>query len=431
MQQVQCPNGGTTTITGKVYAPTPSAYGSPDPLYNALVYVPNGPLAPFTPTVACETCGTPVSGAPLVEAHTGPDGSFTLTDVPAGSNIPLVIQLGRWRRYVEIPSVTACQQNALTDPDMTRFPRTQFETSQWDNIPQIAMVTGSADPFECVLRKIGIADSEFTIPTATVPGSNPGRSGRVHVYQNNGATLSGAPTIDDLTGNLMTLQQYDMVILACDGQCPSGETGGCGSMGGGGGGRSGYTPTTTEQSNVVTYTNEGGRVFATHFSYAWLWDVAPFSGTATWGVNGSYGSMSNSTDAVVDQTFPGGISFAAWLQAVGASTNLGNINIQQYRNDFTAINPADSQLWLSTASGQPLHYTFYTQVGAPANAQCGRVLFSDFHVNPSGGGGGHGGGTFPTECTSDSGSLSPQEKALEFMVFDLSSCVSAGGVVAH
>jgi len=39
-----------------------------------------------------------VSGSPLVTATTAVDGTFTLDNAPSGTAIPLVIQLGRWRR---------------------------------------------------------------------------------------------------------------------------------------------------------------------------------------------------------------------------------------------------------------------------------------------------------------------------------------------
>ena len=62
------------------------------------------------------------------------------------------------------------------------------------------------------------------------------------------------------------------------------------------------------------------------------------------------------------------------------------------------------------------HFTFDTPVGA-AN-QCGHAIYSDFHVTNS--------ATtpkdvFPSEC--DATPLTAQEKVLEFMIWDLASCV--------
>ena len=72
-QQVTCPDGGTTTLTGTVYDPSGQV-----PLYNALVYVPNGQTQPFTPGVTCDRCGAVTSGSPLVITLTRPDGTFSL-----------------------------------------------------------------------------------------------------------------------------------------------------------------------------------------------------------------------------------------------------------------------------------------------------------------------------------------------------------------
>jgi len=86
-----------------VYAPN-----GVDPLPNVLVYIPNGPVAAFPEGVACEQCTASVSGDPLVSAATDTFGNFTLSNAPVGSNIPLVIQTGRWRRQTVIPKVASC-----------------------------------------------------------------------------------------------------------------------------------------------------------------------------------------------------------------------------------------------------------------------------------------------------------------------------------
>ena len=102
---VACSDGGTTTVSGTVYAPNGTL-----PIYNVLVYVPNGPLDPITDGITCSQCEAPTSGDPLVTAYSDPTGHFELKNVPVGSNIPLVVQLGKWRRETTLPQVNPCVQ---------------------------------------------------------------------------------------------------------------------------------------------------------------------------------------------------------------------------------------------------------------------------------------------------------------------------------
>ena len=50
------------------------------------------------------------------------------------------------------------------------------------DIPLTAMVTGDVDALECVLRKIGVDDAEFTTPAG---------GGRIQFYVANGPTRGG------------------------------------------------------------------------------------------------------------------------------------------------------------------------------------------------------------------------------------------------
>src|SRR5262249_2127152 len=68
-------------------------------------------------------------------------------------------------------------------------------------------------------------------------------------------------------------------------------------------------------------------------------------------------------------------------------------------------------------------YTFNTPVGAAPSAQCGRVLYDDFHVYDTENPPTSGATVFPSECPATGTPLTPQEKLLEFMIFDLASSV--------
>ncbi len=396
LKQTTCTTAGvTTTIKGKVFAPNGT-----DPLPNALVYVPNSAVQPFATKISCDQCGDDASGSPLVSAVSAVDGSFTITNAPAGTNIPLVIQIGRWRRQVTVPSVAACVDNNVA-ATLTRLPQTKAE----GDIPHMAFITGSVDGLECVLRKMGVADSEFTRPNA---------NGRIHLYTADnagGVTADGLGNSADYEENLWssstTLQGYDMVLLPCQG--------------------SAYDRGSAAEANLLAYTNAGGRVFATHYSYSWFYATSPYTMAAAWvAATATDYNDAQSYTGTIDQTFPKGQALAQWLKIVGASTVQGQIPINILRQDFTSVT-APSQSWVTsvdplTSKTESKHFTFNTPVGVPADQQCGRVVFSDFHVEDTQNNRSSPTKAFPKECAA--GAMTAQEKLLEFMLFDLGSCIT-------
>ena len=428
MQQQACPGGGTTSISGSVFAPN-----GVDVLPGVLVYVPNGSttapygLQPFQDGVATPhcSCGSDVTGNPLVSAVTNFDGTFTITNMPVGTNIPLVIQKGRWRRLYTISNVPACTNTAIpaSGAQQLRFPQKEAEFSASDNIPLMAFSTGSVDALECVLRKIGIQDGQF---------SDPSGKGRVRFYMGSGSAgasySASTPSDTQLFGSQATVNGYDIVYFACQG--------------------AEYPKTAQQQSVMVNYANQGGRIFATHYSYVWMDNAnhnATWSPTAQW--TQAEGGFANDPGAgllnVPPNVPPAGLinpsnpsmtdprvkQLADWLQFIGASTTYGQMSVNTLRQDFSAVNtPSTLWLWVNDQAGPfgfppglgnvPLHYTFDTPWNvAPAN-QCGRVLYSDFHVEDAA----TSGYTFPAECMDPT--MTPQEKMLEFMIFDLGSCVT-------
>jgi hypothetical protein len=384
-QQTMCTGNATTSITGTVYAPNGT-----DPLPNVTVYIPNDVVQPFTPGVSCPVVGAPPSGSPLVGTTTDVNGNFTLVDVPVGSNIPLVIVSGRWRRQFVVPSTTACVNNPLP-AGFTVMPQNQ---SQGD-IPKIAIATGSVDQVECVLLKMGISQSEFTDPSGV---------GRINLFGGGGAGGSGA-VIDagttsqaSLMGSYPALSNYDVVMLPCEG--------------------ADYLKPAQELANLINFANAGGRVYASHYSYSWMYQNPPFNTVVNWTPN--QGDPPDG-DAAVNTNFTAGQTLSTWLQEVGASTTPGQIALDTLRVDQTGV-IAPTQSWLTLDNGfgnvvsPVMQFVFDTPIAAAGSGvnQCGRVLYNEYHVEN---GSSSQNTVFPSECSG--GAMTPQEKLLEYMLFEL------------
>ena len=392
--QVACPGGGTTAVSGTVYAPNGTL-----PLYNATVYVPNGQVGPLPEGVICDRCGAPLSGDPLVQTTTDTAGRFTLTNMPATQNVPLVVQIGKWRRQVTLPDVPACADTAL-DAQAARLPRNRSE----GDIPRIALSTGSADALECLVRKLGLDDAEI---------GTQGAAERIHLYAGEGGTdrFQGGGAFADaqqLWAAASSLSPYDVVILSCEG------------------GQNEQTKPPAAVQALHDYTGVGGRVFASHWHNVWLENGPP---PVPQTVTLDFLSDLNDIQADIDLDFPKGMALAEWLLNVGGSTVLGLIDIVDAQHTVTGVDPTLARRWIHkdvTANGQPSvqYLSFTTPLTAPEDQRCGRFVFSDIHVSSASGDSSSPSDPFPSGCTNVP--LSPQEKVLAFMFFDIAACVGPG-----
>ncbi|MEY4509103.1 MAG: hypothetical protein RLZZ450_1225, partial [Pseudomonadota bacterium] len=312
------------------------------------------------------------------------------------------------------------------------------------HLPKVAVSTGDVDAMECVLLGMGIQQSEFTLPTG---------SGRVHLYRANGTAMNNACTgtynlflncadnnnagcVNNRSGCSWTnpdtklyasqesINAYDLVVFDCEGNDH-------------------YTRAAQPLSRLLSYVDNGGRVFASHWSYEWLDNNGTLDGASAWT---SAGGLDTSATAFV--ALPSGptarpaanagksLIYRDWLDWQGAlaGTAAGKLTrpatpqlvITDPRDvaGQTPGNSTDEWLYRSKSGARVQQLSFNTPYGAPEANLCGRVAFSAFHVAASSAGStlSTKGTVFPNECPA--ASLTAQEKTLAFMLFDLATCVS-------
>jgi hypothetical protein len=272
-------------------------------------------------------------------------------------------------------------------------------------MPRIALSTGNADAMECLVQKLGISPLEFTPPEGTGRINYfAGRDGtdRYVANMNGGAKF---PDAKDLWSTLGSLSRYDVVLLSCEGQSNYDDN----------------KPKAAFQA-MFDYANLGGRIFASHWHQQWLQrGPRPFPDVASFVDEPDIGDIR----ADVVTTFPKGQALAEWLVNVGATNTLGKIALTGTQHTLVHENPAYAQRWIATDSPETVQYlSANTPFGAPADQQCGRIVLSDIHVTGSAAEGrdvSNGGLAFPDGCTTTD--LSPQEKVLAYMLFDISACI--------
>jgi hypothetical protein len=334
-------------------------------------------------------------GGAISFTYSDTSGKFTLSNVPSGTEIPLFITVGKWRRKVLIPQVAECQENPLP-ATITRLPQTKSE----GGIPRIALATGGADGLECLLRKMGVADSEFT------PSSG---MGRIHMYGGsggsqkiqNGASFEPAATLLNNEGDRM--KNYDIMMFGCEG------TG------------NGTAKTQTMMNNLKAYADMGGRVFLEHYHVNWIVGDGA-DAPAVWPqVAQCTADDYNAGTGVIDLAHnPKGASFSDWMTNVMAAT-ANQFPISDSRQSCTSVNYTMAERWVyMNIAGveRPQVFQFTTPLEAEEKDRCGKVVFSDMHVASGSTSSSSG---FPAGCSASP--MTAQEKALSFMMFDIATCV--------
>ena len=386
-----------TRLTGKVFDPAGLT-----PLANVIVFIPNvvAQLPPITP--GAPTCGGLSIGDYVTATVTDSTGSFTLSDVPVGSAVPVTVETGKWRRTVALAIPKACATTQVPDGTL-HLPGRRAD----GDMPQMALLTGGADNLACFLAGIGVDPGEFTAP---------GGGGSVSVYRGvGGADLSnGAP--GDCTGALCplwsttaSLDAFDVLLLGCEG------------------GENLQTKPASAIQSMHDWLTSGGKLFGVHSQDTWFANgPADFQSVATW-VDGPEAGAAGPFQ--IDTTSVRGHMFLQWASAVGILDSDGGLPLlgQDVATSVSGVT-GTTVGWIHDVStaGLVSGSAFAGNVkaltigiprgvvdgGVEETAQvCGRAVLTDIHP----------GGTAPRSPIPSSCAglgLTPEEKALEFLFFD-------------
>ncbi|MBL9108621.1 MAG: hypothetical protein JNM74_05095 [Myxococcales bacterium] len=347
------------TWTGTVYTPAGEI-----PVAGALVYLSPKRPAPMPQGNFCDTC-VPLEKS-IPQTLTKADGTFELVANRLGKQV-LVIQKGQFRRVVEVDVTPGDRRISRGD---TTLPR-QNDAAKGDQVPSILVVDTAYDDIEETLDGLGI-------PRGTVIA----QSTRL-------AELRDAARLDT----------YQIIFLPC---------GECGTRGGGtfdppASHGEGHAMDPVVQANLKAWVRKGGKLYVTDFAYSFVnetWkDYVRFSPNK--------GCNTDAYDTPATLADPG---LEAWLAAQGdrdvtfenAWVKVEGVNEVTVPDGAGGTKKVVPKVWAygnDNGKNRPMTLSF--------EDGCGRVLYSAYH----------------TEGTGSLGKLLPQEKALMYVLFEVSTCV--------
>ena len=387
-----CP-GRESTITGTVFAPNGT-----DPVPGATIFVPSQVPELFPPEVKCEVCGSLGTGYNYWTTTSGFDGKFTLTNVCPGPR-SLVLQNGRFRRFLTV-KVPEKGTLALT-AQQSRLPKRTAEFSPVDAIPRIAVVSGDYDKMECVLRKMGV--EVFDLFEGAKQLVSPKKK----------------PPFSSLLADLAAMKRYNIIFINCTDNTFEGQL-----------------ENKTIRDNIANYVRTGGRLYVTDWSYDYIEQIEEFAGFIDFEPGLSNSTPEKPNAGAIGE---GGLTVQATLLDSKLAQWLGNFpgtvtksggkdtaKIEHFLAQWVMMHQLgkDAKLWVEgpVSSGfggsinnqvRPLTVTFNFK-------NCGKILFSSYHTEGRDDESTFFPKAFPDYCGD---SASPQDRILEYLIFDIASCI--------
>lgn len=396
--------GNGTDVRGTALTPN-----GEDPVPGAVVYLIRGTPPPIDPGVACDTCQVPPGT--LAFTQTGIDGRFVLSHaLDEGGMANLVIQKGRFRRIVPL-TLGMC-----TAMDVART-QTALPGRRADgDIPRILVATQGTtttdvvlDSISRVIERVGITEYDHVAPcrTQTALGTN---------------LTSSSCELGSLLANRTRLFSYNIIFIPC------------GALGFNYSWQLlGQTQNAAIVTNVRDFLERGGRLYSSDTAYGLLERAFPEAITFAGGTALAYmGRDPANVGSGGSPTNPGEYSgmiadpdLSMWLRDRGALAADGTVNLTGFISPWAAIDTVatTTKTWvrgavnwfpLGGASGTAMpagvHPLTVSADFRGTAMGCGRAVFTSYHVD-----------------SRAMGTLTPQERVLEWLLFELGGCVMPPG----